>query len=115
MERDFTYVEDIAQGVIKVVENKINKRSKSKEFYKVYNIGYNKSVSLLDFITEIEINLKIMSKKNLLAIQPGDVIATWANIDNLISDFGYRPKTNLKQGVKQYIKWYLEYYNKNEN
>jgi len=110
MERDFTYVTDIADGVCKILEGEIKKRVKSKEFYKLYNIGNNKSVNLLDFIEQIEKNLNIKAIKQMLPIQPGDVEKTWANIDNLIQDYDYSPTTSIEDGVKKYIKWYKKYH-----
>ena len=104
MQRDFTYVDDIVEGVTKI----INKKKKSK--YNIYNIGNNNTVNLLDFISEIEKNLGIVSKKNMLPIQPGDVPRTMANIDELVSDYNYRPNTNIKEGIKNFINWYKSYY-----
>ncbi len=111
MERDFTYIDDIVQGVIRVLEKPIQERIKNNAIYKVYNIGNNNSVKLLDFIKEIEINLETEAKKDMLPIQPGDVERTWANLDDLINDYNYRPNTSIKHGVKSFIDWYKEYYN----
>ncbi len=110
MERDFTYVTDIAEGVMRVLTENLNQRINRKEFYKLYNIGNNKSVKLLDFISELEQNLDKDAIKQMLPIQPGDVEKTWANIDSLINDYNYTPSTNIKQGVKNYIQWFKDYY-----
>lgn len=110
MERDFTYVEDVAKGVIKVLEGKLDTRKKNNEFYKLYNIGNNKSVKLLDFIKEIEGVLKKESEKKLLPLQAGDVEKTWANVDNLIEDYDYSPETSIKDGIKAFVNWHKEYY-----
>lgn len=106
MERDFTYIDDITEGVIRVIE-----KSPFGNLYKVYNIGNNNSVKLLDFIYEIEKNLGTKAIRKLLPIQPGEVEKTWANVDNLIKDYGYRPNTSIEKGVASFIKWYNIYYN----
>ncbi|MGB5819504.1 MAG: NAD-dependent epimerase/dehydratase family protein [Saonia sp.] len=110
MERDFTYVDDIAEGVTRVVEKSVDQRVEEKEFYKLYNIGNNKAVKLMDFIKEIEINLNKEAKKEMLPLQPGDVVKTWANVDELIKDYDYSPKTSLQMGVRQYASWFKQYY-----
>ena len=112
MERDFTYVSDIAEGVFRVLKGSVDKRRKEKTFYKLYNIGNSRSVKLLDFIEQIEINLNKKALKKMLPIQPGDVEKTWANIDSLIKDYNYSPTIEIKEGVRSYIKWYLQYYDK---
>jgi len=103
MERDFTYVTDIAEGVCRVLKGQLKQRLEAKEFYKLYNIGNNDSVKLMKFIEEIERNLDTKAKKDMLPIQAGDVEKTWANIDNLIQDYQYAPQTSLAEGVRQYI------------
>ena len=110
MKRDFTYIDDIAEGVVRILEQDVQIRSKAPDKYKIYNIGNNKSVKLLDFIQEIEKNLNMKAKKNLLPMQPGDVSSTWANVDDLIKDFNYHPKTSINEGVTKFIKWYRWYY-----
>lgn len=105
MERDFTYVDDIVEGVVKVIE-----KPKKTNPYKIYNIGNNSAVNLIDFIKEIEINLNKTAKKEMLPMQPGDVKKTWANVDHLIKDYGYKPKTLVKDGIKNFIDWYKEYH-----
>ncbi len=112
MERDFTYVEDIAEGVIRVVKGSLEKRRNKNELYKLYNIGNSSSIKLLEFIKEIENNLDTKAKKQMLPIQPGDVEKTWANIDEFIRDYGYSPSVAIKEGVKEYVLWYLKYYGK---
>jgi UDP-glucuronate 4-epimerase len=110
MERDFTYVDDIAQGVVRVIEKSPQSRIDNNELYKIYNIGNNSSVKLLDFIKEIELNLGKVAKKDMLPIQPGDVERTWADVDQLIKDYDYRPNTSIKDGVKSFIHWFKNYY-----
>lgn len=111
MERDFTYVGDIVEGVVRIIEKHPKNRIENNELYKVYNIGNNNSVKLLDFIKEIEFNLNTEAKKEMLPIQPGDVERTWANVDELIKDYDYRPNTSIKDGIKSFIDWFKEYYN----
>jgi UDP-glucuronate 4-epimerase len=110
MERDFTYIDDIVDGVIRILEKDTQDRPKTSEKYKIYNIGNNNSVKLLDFIEEIENNLNVKAKKNMLPMQPGDVSATWANVDDLIKDYGYRPNTPIKKGVSNFISWFKKFY-----
>ena len=105
MERDFTYVDDIVEGVVRIMEKPVKDR-----LYKVYNIGNNNSVKLMDFIKEIEINLGKEAIKDMLPIQPGDVERTWANVDSLIKDYDYKPNTSVKDGVKSFVDWYKEFY-----
>ena len=104
MMRDFTYIDDIIKGVYKIIINKKNKK------FIIYNIGNNNSIELLDFIICIEKKLGKIAKKNMLPIQSGDVVKTWANVDGLIKDYGYSPSTNIKNGVDKFINWYLKYY-----
>lgn len=110
MERDFTYVTDIAAGVIRVLKGNIDKRISAKDFYKIYNIGNNSAVKLLDFINHIEKNLNTTANMQMLPMQPGDVKKTWANIDSLIEDYEYSPNTPIAEGVKKFIRWYKKYY-----
>ena len=111
MERDFTYIDDIVEGVVRIIEKSPSKRIDNNQFYKVYNIGNNNSVKLIDFIKEIEINLDKVAIKQMLPMQPGDVEQTWANVDELIKDYDYRPNTSIKDGVKSFIDWFKNYYN----
>jgi len=110
MERDFTYIDDIVEGVIRIIEKQPDVRIKNNQLYKLYNIGNNNSVKLLDFIKEIELNLGKESKKEMLPMQPGDVERTWANVDALIKDYNYSPNTPIKEGVKAFINWFKVYY-----
>ncbi len=110
MERDFTYVTDIAEGVVRVLKSNLENRKASEEFYKLYNIGNNNAVKLLDFIEQIEYHLDKEAVKQLLPIQPGDVEKTWADVSALVKDYGYQPKTSIKDGVKQYVNWYQKFY-----
>lgn len=106
MERDFTYVADIVEGVKRIIE-----KPKSKEnLYKVYNIGNNNSVKLMDFIKEIEVQVGRKGDKDFMDIQPGDVAKTWADVKDLIKDYDYQPNTPVKQGISDFVKWYKDFY-----
>lgn len=120
MERDFTYIDDIVEGVIRVNDNPPKGKehiddqdpSVSTAPYKIYNIGHNQPVKLMDFIKEIEKNLQTEAKKNFLPIQAGDVPSTYADVSDLIADLDYHPTTSIEEGVKNFVNWYTEYYNK---
>tara|TARA_B110000046_G_scaffold91586_1_gene99552 strand:+ start:3508 stop:3978 length:471 start_codon:yes stop_codon:yes gene_type:complete len=111
LERDFTYIEDIVKGIQLIVEKPMDNRMDKKDLYKLYNIGNNKAVKLLDFIEEIELNLDRKAEKIMLPMQPGDVKRTWANVDDLIEDYNYKPFTKVKDGVREFVNWYKEYKN----
>jgi UDP-glucuronate 4-epimerase len=120
MLRDFTYIDDIVEGVLRVIPSppKPNPEwsgdtpdpGSSYAPYKVYNIGNNQPVELLDFITTLEQCLGKVAKKELLPIQPGDVPATYADVSDLSRDFGFRPRTSVKEGISRFVQWYREYY-----
>ena len=117
MQRDFTYIDDIIEGVVRVIDNppKPNpnwdgRASESIAPYKIYNIGRGKPVKLMDFIEAIEDILGKKAKKNLLPMQPGDVPSTYANTSALEKDFGYKPKVDVKEGIVEFIKWYKWFY-----
>jgi UDP-glucuronate 4-epimerase len=122
MQRDFTYIDDIVEGVVRVM-HKIPQPNPnwsstapdpgtSYTNYKIYNIGNNNPVQLSEFIAEIEKSLGKTAIKNYMDIQPGDVPATYANIDDLINDVGFKPATPLSQGIQNFITWYKTYYAK---
>ncbi|WP_282116048.1 NAD-dependent epimerase [Cellulophaga baltica] len=113
MERDFTYVDDIVEGVFRIIEKDTKERITQNEGYKIYNIGNNDSVKLTDFIIEIEKNLAVTAQKEFLPMQPGDVARTWANVDELITDYNYSPKTSVSSGIKKFVQWYQDYHTKN--
>jgi UDP-glucuronate 4-epimerase len=110
LERDFTYIDDITEGVVRILETPLAQTLDKKTLYKVYNMGNSKSVKLLDFIEAIEESLGISATKNMMAMQPGDVEKTWANVDDLIRDYDYRPNTPIKQGVQRFVDWYKAFY-----
>jgi hypothetical protein len=83
--------------------------SSSKAPYRIFNIGNNKSVELLDYINEIEKNLGLKAEKNLLPLQPGDVEDTFADIEELFNIYNFKPETTIIEGVKKFIEWYKDY------
>tara|TARA_R110000868_G_scaffold90110_1_gene250369 strand:+ start:533 stop:1561 length:1029 start_codon:yes stop_codon:yes gene_type:complete len=111
MERDFTYIDDITEGIIRIIEKETISRIKNNSLYKVYNIGNNSSVKLMDFIHSIEKRLNISAHKEFMPMQPGDVSKTWANVDELITDYNYSPNTPIDLGVQKFIDWFKKYYN----
>ncbi|ANW94957.1 capsule biosynthesis protein CapI [Wenyingzhuangia fucanilytica] len=111
MERDFTYVGDIVEGVMRIIEGEVDTRKEKGELYKVYNIGNNNSVKLTEYIENIEKNLGKEAEKIMMDMQPGDVAKTWADVSALIKDYGYSPNTSVEEGVKKFIDWYKKYNN----
>ena len=107
LERDFTFIDDIVNGVTNVVEKDITNR----ENYKIYNIGNNKTVSLITFIKTIEKTMNKKALKNMMPMQMGDVLTTWANIEEMKKDYKYLPKTDLEIGILKFVKWFENYYN----
>jgi UDP-glucuronate 4-epimerase len=102
LSRDFTYIDDIVEGVIRVIEHKPD----DKEQYKIYNIGCSKPVKLLDFIQTMEEALDKKANKLMMPMQQGDVYQTYADTTKLEADFGYKPTIKLKDGIGEFIKWY---------
>ena len=117
MLRDFTYIDDIVQGIIRVIKNpaqiplESSALNPTKAPYKIYNIGNNNPIKLIDFITAIEKSLDKKFEINYMPLQPGDVPKTYANVDLLVKDLGYKPNTPIQKGIDNFVKWYLEYYN----
>ena len=120
--RDFTYIDDIVEGVIKAIDIKssINKNWESNKPdpatssapWNIYNIGNNKPVQLMDYIEALENVLGKKAKINFLNLQPGDVPDTYANVDNLKKKLNYNPSTSVEEGVSNFVKWYREFYKK---
>ncbi|MBL1140590.1 MAG: NAD-dependent epimerase [Proteobacteria bacterium] len=118
--RDFTYIDDIVEGVVRVADNVATPNldwdsdkpdpATSKSPYRLYNIGNNKPVELMYFIEQIEKNLNRKAEKNYLPLQPGDVPATYANVDALIDYVDYSPSTSIESGIEKFIEWYKDYY-----
>ena len=121
MQRDFTYIDDIVEGIVRVLDNppagnpiwsgKAPDPGTSVAPYKVYNIGNSKPVRLMDFIEAIEESLGRKAVKNFLPLQPGDVPATWADVNDLVENLDYKPNTDIKVGVRRFVEWYKEFYN----
>ncbi|MCT7516110.1 NAD-dependent epimerase [Aliarcobacter cryaerophilus] len=120
MSRDFTYIDDIVDGIIKVIDNPAKSSNSfdaknpnpdiSSAPYRIYNIGNNAPVQLLDFIETLEKAIGIDAKKNFLPMQAGDVVSTYADVSDLIEDFDYKPYTKLDNGIKEFVKWYKQFY-----
>ena len=118
--RDFTYIDDIVEGIIKTIDNPATSNNNwnsnkpdpatSNAPWRVYNIGNNKPVKLMDYIDALEKALGKKAKINFLPLQPGDVADTYANVDNLSRKFNYKPSTSVNVGVSQFVKWYRDYY-----
>ena len=106
MLRDFTYIDDIIEGVVRVIDNP----REDTPPYKVYNIGNNNPVKLMDFIEAIENKLGKKIEKNFLPLQAGDVPATYADVQDLVDDLGYKPATPVQEGINKFIDWYLEFF-----
>jgi UDP-glucuronate 4-epimerase len=124
MSRDFTYVDDIVGGLLRLLETvpKADEKWDAKSDYpapdhsgvapfRIYNIGNNKKIELNKYIELLENELGIKAEKNLLPMQDGDVLETWADVDDLILDTGYSPNTPVEEGIKRFVAWYKEYYN----
>jgi len=118
--RDFTYIDDIVEGMIKSLDNPaiINPDwnsdqpdpATSKAPWRIYNIGNNKPVHLMDYLDALQKTLGKKAKINFLPLQPGDVLDTYANVDNLRMKFNYKPSTSVIKGVKNFVQWYKNYY-----
>ena len=120
MERDFTYIDDIVEGIYRIAQKvpqpdpnwsgeNPNPASSSAP-HRLYNIGSNSPIKLMDYIQEIEKNLGIKAKLNMLPMQDGDVKKSHSDVSDLIRDFDYTPKWTIKQGIKSFVNWYLDYY-----
>ncbi len=120
MARSFTYIDDIVEGILRLVDKPAEPNSAWKSDdpdpasspapYRLYNIGSSHSVNLMSFIEEIEKNLGLVAKKEFLPIQPGDVVKTAADTKSLEEAVGYRPRTSVAEGVARFVDWYKSYY-----
>jgi len=120
MRRDFTYIDDIVEGIVRVMdktpapdpawEGDHPDPATSFAPYKIYNIGNNQPVALLDFIATLEKCLGKKARLNLLPMQPGDVPATCADVDDLMADVGFKPATSIGEGIRRFVDWYRDYY-----
>jgi UDP-glucuronate 4-epimerase len=119
MTRDFTFINDIIEGVIKIIDKPAkptidanpDPSSSNIAPYKVYNIGNSNPVKLLEYIEAIENELGKKAIKEFLPMQPGDVPYTEADVSDLVRDFGYKPTTKVQDGIREFIKWYKKFYN----
>jgi UDP-glucuronate 4-epimerase len=118
--RDFTYIDDIIEGVVRVIDRPASSNplwnsnnpdpATSSAPYRIYNLGNNNPVELTDYIQALEDALGIKAIKELVPIQPGDVQDTYADVDDFVEDFGYKPLMNFKKGVSNFAKWYKEFH-----
>ena len=113
MQRDFTYIDDVIEGIVRVINrppqlNHTNDNSNAR--YKIYNIGNNQPVELLTFIEVIEQAMGKKAIKNFLPMQPGDVPRTYADVDELMQDVGFKPTTTIEQGIEKFVRWYEDFY-----
>lgn len=121
MKRDFTYIDDIVEGVVRVIESpcKANNKwngtqpepSSSSAPYKIYNIGNSQPIELMTFIAAIEDAAGVEIQKDFQPIQPGDVVATYADVSELENDMSYKPSTPVTEGMKRTVEWYKQFYN----
>jgi UDP-glucuronate 4-epimerase len=110
MWRDFTYIDDIVEAIVKILPAPPKENSNGDK-YKVYNIGNNKPEKIMDYFKALENALGMEMKREFLPMQPGDVYQTYANVDDLIKDFDFKPNTSIQEGLNKFAKWYKEYYN----
>ena len=118
--RDFTYVDDVVEGVIRVLDRPATANpdwaganpdpGSSRAPWRVYNIGNNNPVELLDYIEAIETCLGLQAEKELLPLQPGDVPDTYADVDDLVREFDYKPSMPVEEGIARFVSWYRDYY-----
>jgi UDP-glucuronate 4-epimerase len=118
MKRDFTYIDDIVTGIVNVADfpatsdsnwSSVNPDpSRSVDPYRIYNIGNNKPVELMEFIETLGNALGVQPELQLMDMQPGDVVATWADVEDLVNNFSYKPETSIEEGVGEFAKWYLK-------
>jgi UDP-glucuronate 4-epimerase len=116
MQRDFTYIDDIVEGVIRVSDRIPQKKSDDVNPdapYRIYNIGNHQPVELLQFVETLEKCLGIKAQRNFLPLQPGDVLATYADITDLKQEIGFEPETSIEVGLKKFVEWYCHYYKVN--
>ena len=120
MSRDFTYIDDIVDGIVKVIDNPAQE---DKDFdahnpdpahssapYRIYNIGHNSPLPLMTFIETLEETLAMKAEKNFMDMQDGDVVSTYADVSALMQDFNYKPNTTLDTGIKNFVRWYKAFY-----
>jgi UDP-glucuronate 4-epimerase len=118
--RDFTYIDDIVEGVIRVLDKVATSNpdwnsdfpdsSTSNAPWRIYNIGNTQPIKLMNYIEAIEKALKKKANKQLLPIQQGDVPNTWANVEELKREFNYQPNTTIEEGINKFVEWFRDYY-----
>jgi UDP-glucuronate 4-epimerase len=118
--RDFTYIDDIVHGIVAALDRIAMPNpdwnsddpdpATSKAPYRIYNIGNQRPIDLMRYIEVLEECLGRKAQKNLLPLQPGDVPDTWADVEDLVRDVGYRPETSIEEGVRNFVDWYLLHY-----
>jgi UDP-glucuronate 4-epimerase len=121
MQRDFTYIDDIVEGVVRTLDHTATPNAQwssdspdpgtSAGPYRLYNIGNNNPVELMYLIEVLEEKLGVKARKNMLPLQPGDVPATYADVDALSADVGFKPATPIEVGVERFVAWYRKFYN----
>lgn len=109
MRRDFTYIDDVIEAIVRIIP-KSPLNTLNQPPYKIYNLGNNNPVELKEFIEAIETALNRKAIKNFLPMQPGDVLSTYADVDELVNDIGFRPTTTITQGLKEFVEWYRDFY-----
>lgn len=109
MKRDFTYIDDVIESIYRLIKK--GPPDKSISYYKIYNIGNNQPVQLKDFIKVIEEQLGKKAIMKLLPLQPGDVLETYADINDLVRDINYKPITSAEEGIRKFVEWYRKYHN----
>ncbi|WP_204140937.1 NAD-dependent epimerase [Halomicronema sp. CCY15110] len=117
MRRDFTYIDDVVEGIIRLLDHLPSQISTGEEInskaqYKIYNIGNNQPVELMKFIEVIEKAMGKSAEKIMKPMQPGDVVATYADINDLMKDINFKPLTSVENGIQKFVEWYLSYYQK---
>ena len=121
MKRSFTYIDDIVEGVVRTLDappsakpvtegGQVDPASSTTAPFRIFNIGSDNAVSLMRYIEVLEENLGRKAIKNMMPMQPGDVPATWADVDDLRETVGYHPTTSVEDGIKKFVEWYLDYY-----
>ena len=120
MNRDFTYIDDIVEGMVRLIDRipapdpswsgESPDPGSSYAPYRIYNIGNNKPVDLMYFIALLEKELGREAKKEFLPLQPGDVVETYADIDDLVRETGFKPVTAIEEGIARFVEWYQSYY-----
>ena len=123
MRRDFTYIDDIVEGILRVQDKipapnpdwkvETGSAAQSSAPYRIFNIGNGNPVKLMTFIESLEQSLNLTAHKNMMPMQPGDVYQTYAEVEDLYSVTGYKPSMTVEKGVENFVQWYRDFYQKN--